>query len=68
MGESLRRLYTGEIKTLNATDGNSTYMLECLNNTIETILQETKAADVRVLDYKTGVPNEEEGKRVTLTT
>ena len=57
-GESLRKLYTGEIKTLTTSDGNSIYMLECLKDTIRTILQDTKATDVRILDYKTGIPDE----------
>lgn len=59
-GESLRKLYTGEIRTLTTADGISTYMLECLKNTIGTILQETEATEVRILDYKTGIPDEED--------
>lgn len=59
-GESLRKLYTGEFKTLTTTDGNGTYMLGCLKNTIGTILQETRATDVCVLDYKTGIPDEQD--------
>jgi hypothetical protein len=58
--ESLRKLYTGAIKTLTTMDGNGAYMLGCLKNTIMTILQKTEATDVRVLDYKTGIPDEQD--------
>lgn len=61
-GESLRKLYTGEIKSVTTTDGNATYTLDSFKNLLAAMLEETGAAEVRVLDYKTGVPEEHDEK------
>ncbi|KAF1930310.1 uncharacterized protein M421DRAFT_58929, partial [Didymella exigua CBS 183.55] len=59
-GESLRKLYTGDIKAVTTTDGRATYTLKCLQDFLAAILIESGATDVRVLDYKTGIPDEED--------
>lgn len=61
-GESLRKLHSGEIDTITTTDGNVTYTLESLRSLIADILYESKATDVRVLDYKTGIPDDEDAR------
>jgi len=57
-GESLRKLYAGEIESVTTTDGNVTYSLDSLKDTLTAILWETGATEVRMLDHKTGVPDE----------
>ena len=59
-GESLRKLYNGDIKRITTTDGNTTYTLESLKDLLAGILRESGATEVRVLDDKTGVPDEED--------
>lgn len=61
-GASLRKLYNGDIETIATTDGNSTFTLESLKDLIATILHESNATDVRVLDYKTGIPDDEDAR------
>ena len=61
-GESLRKLYNGDITTITTTDGNATYTLESLMNLIAAILHKSNATDVRVLDYKTGIPDDEDAR------
>ncbi|KAJ4984990.1 hypothetical protein SVAN01_09512 [Stagonosporopsis vannaccii] len=56
--ESLKKLSTGEIESISTTDRNATYTLDSLEALLATILLETGATEVRVLDYKTGVPDE----------
>ncbi|KAJ4383225.1 hypothetical protein N0V86_001269 [Didymella sp. IMI 355093] len=57
--ESLKKLYSGEIKTVTTTDDRTTYTVESLSDIIAVILHKSDATDIRVLDYKTGIPNEE---------
>jgi hypothetical protein len=57
--ESLRKLYAGEIKAVTTTDGSATYTVESLGDTVAAVLHESGATDIRVLDYKTGIPDEE---------
>lgn len=57
-GESLRKLYTGEIESITTTDGNVTYTLDSLKDVLSAILWETGATEVRMLDHKTSVPDE----------
>lgn len=59
-GESLRRLYTREIKTIMTVDGTEIYTLDSLKNVLAGILDNSGATDVRMLDYKTGIPDEED--------
>ncbi|KAJ4318468.1 hypothetical protein N0V94_004423 [Neodidymelliopsis sp. IMI 364377] len=61
-GESLRKLYTGDIKTITTTDGNATYTLDSLKGLLAAVLHESNATDIRVLDYKTGIPDEEDAR------
>ncbi|ORY01366.1 hypothetical protein BCR34DRAFT_605977 [Clohesyomyces aquaticus] len=58
-GDSLRRLYEGDIKSLSATDGSSTYTLESLQALIASILKKKDARHIRVLDFKTPLPHEQ---------
>ncbi|UPX09927.1 uncharacterized protein EKO05_0000604 [Ascochyta rabiei] len=60
--ESLRKLYRGDIETIATTDGNATYTLESLKDLVAAILLESNATNVRVLDYKTGVPDDEDAR------
>lgn len=62
-GESLRKLYTGDIKSITTTDGNATYTLDSFKDLIAAILHETEATDVRVPDYKTGIPAEQDERQ-----
>ncbi|KAF2195229.1 hypothetical protein K469DRAFT_722497 [Zopfia rhizophila CBS 207.26] len=55
-GESLRKVYEGEIKLVTTIDGSATYTLESLINVVSTILKTREARDVRVLGYKTPFP------------
>ncbi|KAF2477814.1 uncharacterized protein BDR25DRAFT_364780 [Lindgomyces ingoldianus] len=55
-GESLKRLYDGDIKSLTAIDGSSTYTLESLQDLLGAILKKRAACDIRVLDFKTPLP------------
>ncbi|KAF9695162.1 hypothetical protein EKO04_006749 [Ascochyta lentis] len=61
-GESLPKLYKGDIETITTIDGNATYTLASLGNLIAAILYESNATDVRVLDYKTGIPDDEDAR------
>jgi hypothetical protein len=61
-GQSLRKLYTGDIETITTTDGNATYTLESLKDLLAAVLHESNATDIRVLDYKTGIPDEEDAR------
>ncbi|KAF1848440.1 uncharacterized protein K460DRAFT_414995 [Cucurbitaria berberidis CBS 394.84] len=57
-GESLKKLYNKEIKSITTTDGNVTYTLEDLKDIIVTVLHERQANDIRVLNYKASVSHE----------
>lgn len=61
-GESLRKLYNGDIETITAVDGNATYTLESLKDLLAALLRASNATDVRVLDYKTGIPDDEDAR------
>ena len=57
--ESLRKLWNGEIETITTTSGNATYTLDSLKDIAAALLRENKAREVRVLDHKTGIPDDE---------
>lgn len=61
-GESLRKLYNGDIKSITTTDGNASYTLESLMELLTEILLESRATEVRVLDFKSGIPDEEDAR------
>lgn len=56
-GESLRKLYKREIKTITANDGSTTYTFNTLKQTIATILHNRNPSDIRVLNHKAKVPD-----------
>jgi LmbE family N-acetylglucosaminyl deacetylase len=57
-GESLKKLYTKEIRSISTTDGNATYTLDLLKDLIATILHERKPNIVRILNHKAPIPDE----------
>jgi hypothetical protein len=59
-GESLKKLYRKKINTIAAIDGSEKYTLESLKDLIAAVLKQRKACDIRVLDFKTMVPEENE--------
>ncbi|KAF2800570.1 hypothetical protein K505DRAFT_355540 [Melanomma pulvis-pyrius CBS 109.77] len=58
--ESLKKLYRKKIRTVTAIDGSATYTLDTLKGLIATVLKQRKARDIRVLDFKTPVPEQNE--------
>lgn len=58
--ESLKKLYRKKIRTVTAIDGSATYTLDNLKGLIATVLKQRKAHDIRVLDFKTPVPEDNE--------
>lgn len=54
--DSLKKLYSGHIQSLHATDGSAMYTLDSLKDLISTILKKRAANDIRVLDFKTPLP------------
>lgn len=57
--ESLKKLYTGEIKSMTAVDGSATYTLDHVKETIAVILHGRRANDIRVLNHKAILPKNE---------
>ncbi|KAF2711665.1 hypothetical protein K504DRAFT_500321 [Pleomassaria siparia CBS 279.74] len=58
--ESLKKLYRNKLETITAIDHSATYSLQNLKELISTVLKERKAHDIRVLDFKTNVPEDNE--------
>jgi len=58
--ESLKKLYRKKIKTISAIGGSEKYTLDNLKDLIAAILRQRKARDIRVLDFKTMVPKDNE--------
>jgi hypothetical protein len=58
--ESLKKLYRRKIKTISAIDGSEKYTLDNLKYLIAAMLRQRKARDIRVLDFKTMVPKDNE--------
>lgn len=57
-GQSLRKLYKGELKSITATDQSATYTLESLKDLIRTLLKQRAARHISVLDYGTPIPGD----------
>lgn len=57
--QSLKKLYTGEITVMTSTDGVTTYTLDQINEIIAIILHERQMNDIRVLNYKAVLPEEQ---------
>ncbi|KAF2739474.1 hypothetical protein EJ04DRAFT_326658 [Polyplosphaeria fusca] len=53
---TLKKLYQGEIKTINTTDGKSMYSLDDLKAVISAVLKQRAATDIRILDDKAPIP------------
>jgi hypothetical protein len=58
--ESLKKLYKKKIKTIAAIDGTEKYTLEDLKDLIATMLKQRNPHDIRVLDFKISVPEDNE--------
>lgn len=54
--ESLRKLYTGEIKSMTAIDGSATYTLDQIKETIASILRGRRMNNIQVLNHKADLP------------
>jgi hypothetical protein len=51
-GESMRKLYDGEIQSINTTDGNITYALDSLKDLIATIIRLRQPNDIKTLAHQ----------------
>jgi len=56
--KSLKKLYRKKINNITTIDGSATYTLDELKDLVATVLKQRKARDIRVLDYKTTVLEE----------
>lgn len=54
-GQSLVKLYKGDLKSITTTDGNATYTLDELKDLVSAILHTRQANDIRVLDHKASI-------------
>lgn len=59
-GQSLKKLYNKEIEMIDSTDGSATYTLEELKDVIRSILEKREPTDIRILDHKAKVADDEE--------
>jgi hypothetical protein len=54
-GQSLKKLYEGNIDTLHTTDGSAEYTLDEMKDLISTLMKNREANDIRVLDSRISI-------------
>ncbi|KAF1963415.1 hypothetical protein CC80DRAFT_541349 [Byssothecium circinans] len=58
--QSLKKLYQGNIRSITTADGESTYTLRSLMDLVASVIKQSEAQEIRVLDFKAPVPNDGE--------
>jgi hypothetical protein len=61
-GDSLKKLYSKKIVSVTTTDRSTVYSLEALKALVATVLKQKAPRDIRVLDFKSPIPQNDEHK------
>ncbi|KAF2687851.1 hypothetical protein K458DRAFT_385420 [Lentithecium fluviatile CBS 122367] len=59
-GDSLKKLYNNDVKSIDTTDGSTFYTLDSLKDLIAAVLKQRAPLNIRVLDFKRSIPEDDE--------